>query len=228
MGESLRCEIPCTHRGLVETVFGFRAIGGIKGLCAQPACHFRYTSQLAMRFNWALVCALLTSTAVFASGELSGRRAPGFSLPDMQLKYQDLADYRGKVVLIEIMQSTCPDCAVLAETLEKTKAKYGDKIAVLSVVNPPDTQATVSRFLQEHKVTYPILFDCGQVTASYFKLTPQNSSMHVPHLFVIDGQGMIRNDFAKTPDAKDIFEGTGLYAVIDPLLNPTAPKNKKK
>ena len=46
MGESLRCEIPCTHRGLVETVFGFRAIGGIKGLCAQPACHFRYTSQL--------------------------------------------------------------------------------------------------------------------------------------------------------------------------------------
>ena len=146
----------------------------------------------------------------------------------MQIKYHDLADYRGKVVLIEFMQSSCPDCIQLAKTLEQTKAKYGDKIAVLSVVNPPDTQATVSVFLREHKVTYPILFDCGQVTASYFKLTPQNSSTHVPHLFVIDGQGMIRNDFAKTPDAKEIFEGTGLYAVIDPLLNPSAPKNKKK
>ena len=146
----------------------------------------------------------------------------------MQVKYQDLADYRGKVVLIEFMQSTCPDCIALAKTLEKTKAKYGNKIAVLSVVNPPDNQATVSRFLQEHKVTYPILFDCGQVTASYFKLTPQNSSTHVPHLFVIDGQGMIRNDYARTPDAEDIFDGTGLYAVIDPLLNPTAAKTKKK
>ena len=181
-----------------------------------------------MRFTWALVCALLTSTAVSASGELSGRRAPGFSLPDMQVKYHDLADYRGKVVLLEIMQSTCPDCAALAETLEKTKAKYGEKVAVLSIVNPPDTQATVSGFLQKHKVTYPILFDCGQATASYFKATPQNSSMHVPHLFVIDGQGIIRNDYAKTPDTNEIFQGTGLYAVIDPLLNSAAPKTNKK
>ncbi len=181
-----------------------------------------------MRSIRALLCALLTSTVILGSGELSGRRAPGFTLPDSQLKYYDLADYRGKVVLLEIMQSTCPDCQVLAKTLDKLKAKYAGKVVVLAVVNPPDTQTTVAKFLQESKVSTPVLFDCGQMSASYFKATASNSSMHVPHLFVIDTQGMIRNDFAKTPETKDLFEGLGLTAVIDPLLTVALNKSTKK
>lgn len=159
---------------------------------------------------------------MLGSGELSGRRAPGFSLPDSQLKYHDLADYRGKVVLLEVMQSTCPDCRVLAKTLEKMKAKYAGKVAVLAVVNPPDNQTSVAQFFKETQITTTVLFDCGQVSASYFKLTPQSSSMHVPHLFVIDQQGMIRNDFSHTPESKELFEGAGLSAVIDPLLTNQA------
>ncbi len=179
-----------------------------------------------MRSILALLCALLTSTAIIASGELSGRRAPGFTLPDSTLKYYDLAEFRGKIVLLEIMQSTCADCQVLAKTLEKIKTKYAGKVIVLSIVNPPDNQTTVAKFIQENKVSSPILFDCGQATASYFKATLQNSSMHVPHLFVIDEQGMIRNDFAHTPDAKEIFEGTGLHTLIDGLLKPAAVGTK--
>ena len=179
-----------------------------------------------MRSILALLCAVLSSTAIFASGELSGRRAPGFTLPDSTLKYYDLADFRGKIVLLEIMQSTCPHCQVLAKTLENVKTKYAGKVVVLSIVNPPDNQTTVAKFVQENKVTSPILFDCGQATASYFKATLQSSSMHVPHLFVIDQQGMIRNDFAHTPDALEIFEGIGLHTLIDGLLKPAAVGTK--
>ena len=50
-------------------------------------------------------CMLVCAVTLMASGELSGRRAPGFSLPDMNLKQYDLQDYRGKLVLVDIMQT---------------------------------------------------------------------------------------------------------------------------
>ena len=52
----------------------------------------------------------LSALTMLAAGELSGRRAPGFALPDLNLNYHDLADLQGRVVLLEIMQTTCPHC----------------------------------------------------------------------------------------------------------------------
>jgi len=128
--------------------------------------------------------------------------------------------------VLDIMQTTCPHCARLSEILENVHAKYGDKLTVLSIVNPPDNQTTVARFAAEHAITTPILFDCGQASVSYLKATPQNPKVSVPHLFLIDGQGMIRNDFAYGFDTKNIFEGDGLDAEIDHLL--AAPAKARK
>jgi peroxiredoxin len=173
------------------------------------------------------VFGLLASAALlFASGELSGRRAPGFSLPDLHGQQHDLQDYRGKIVIVDIIQTTCPHCQQLADVLEKVEAKYGGKVAVLTFAIPRDTPATVAHFVAEHKVTTPVLFDCGQASAAYLKATPQNPTVNVPHLFLIDGQGMIRNDFAYEFDTRNIFEGDGLYMEIDRLL--AGPAKSKK
>jgi peroxiredoxin len=173
------------------------------------------------------VLGLLASAALlFASGELSGRRAPGFSLPDLHGQQRDLQDYRGKIVLVDIIQTNCPHCQQLADVLEKVVAKYGGKVAVLTFAIPRDTPATVAHFVAEHKVTTPVLFDCGQASAAYLKATPQNPTVNVPHLFLIDGQGMIRNDFGYEFDTRNIFEGDGLYMEIDRLL--AGPAKSKK
>jgi hypothetical protein len=37
-------------------------------------------------------------------------------------------------------------------------------------------------------------------------------------LFIIDKQGMIRNDFTYDAKTREIFEGPGLFAEIDKLL----------
>jgi len=96
--------------------------------------------------------------ALLASGELSNRRAPGFALPDPGYEhFYDLQDYRGKPLLIEIMSTNCPHCLLLSTTLEKVKEKYGDKIAILSVVLPPDNQATVAKYKSVNKITVPIV-----------------------------------------------------------------------
>jgi peroxiredoxin len=167
-------------------------------------------------------CLVLISSglAMAASGELSNRRAPGFALPDPSYQhYYDLQDYAGKVVLIEIMSTRCPHCLLLSTTLERVKARYGEKVAILSVVLPPDNQDTISKFIATNNITVTVLCDMGQMTASYFKATPSTiSTVTVPHLFVIDKQGTIRNDFAYEPSTMDVFEGAALFTEIDKLL----------
>ena len=145
-----------------------------------------------------------------------GRRAPGFALPSSTGGFHDLGDYRGKVLLLDVMQTRCANCRELTKTLEKIETSYGDEVAILSIVVPPDNQTTVAAYISELGVTTPILFDCGQVAASYLKVSPQRPTIHVPHLFLIDKQGMIRRDFGHTET--DVFEGKGLPEEIDSLL----------
>jgi peroxiredoxin len=169
---------------------------------------------ISMRF---LCLLLLSAASVFGAGELSGRRAPGFSLPESPGKQHDPQDYRGKILIVDFMQVTCEHCVTFSAILEQAKAKYGDKIVVLSIVNPPSDAKGVADFIAQHKIKTPILFDCGQVAYSYLK--PSSPTITIPHVFLIDGEGMIRNDFAFGNDTLEIFQGKGLFAEIDKLLH---------
>ena len=162
---------------------------------------------------------ILLALPLLASGELSNRRAPGFALPDSNYQHTyDLQDYRGKVLLIDIMKTDCVHCLLLATTLENVKAKYGDKVGILSVVLPPETPEKVLEFISKNKITYPIVYDQGQMSISYFNAKPGQGHVDVPHLFLIDKNGMIRNDFSYSEAEKGIFEGPRLFQEIDKLL----------
>jgi peroxiredoxin len=168
----------------------------------------------------ALGLLVASGLALAASGDLSNRRAPGFALPDPAYHhYYDLQDFAGKVVVIDIMSTRCPHCLLLSSMLEQVKARYGDKVAILEVVLPPDNLDTVSKFVTTNNITVPVVCDMGQMTASYFNATPSTmSEISVPHLFLIDKQGMIRNDFAYEESTLAVFEGAGLFPEIDKLL----------
>ncbi|MBC7928157.1 MAG: TlpA family protein disulfide reductase [Bryobacteraceae bacterium] len=143
-----------------------------------------------------LVLALLAAS-VFAQAQVA-RRAPGFSLPDLQYKQYDIADFRGKVVLIDLVQTACPKCIELTKYLTEVKTKYGDKIQVLTIVTIPDNATTVAKFISTYGVKNPVLLDCGQMIGSYLNLSPKNPSVHFPHLFVIDKAGLIRRELDDT------------------------------
>ncbi len=149
------------------------------------------------------------------AGDLSDRRAPGFSLPDLDLTQHDLADYRGRVVLLEVMKTDCPTCGETARLMEQMRARFGQKIAVLAVVVPPDNQTTVRAFSMRNSLSYPVLFDCGQVVSSYLKATPMRPRIQLPHLFLIDREGQIRNDWGERDAVRPPEE---LARAIDQLL----------
>jgi peroxiredoxin len=144
---------------------------------------------------------LIACFSLFAAGEYSNRRAPGFSLADSHFQQHDPQDYRGKVLIVDFMQTTCPVCLHLAETLLQVKAKYGDKLGILSIMTLPDNFEKVDKFATEHKIPWPMLFDSGQVMMSYLKVTPANPKVNFPHLFIVDGSGTIKYDFEGSEEA---------------------------
>lgn len=176
----------------------------------------------------ALTGCLLASLQItaMAAGALSNRRAPGFSLPDSTMKQHDPLDYRGRILLLEFMQTHCPTCKTQSGVLEQIKAKYGDKIQILSVVVMPDTIDNVKAYIKDNNITSPILFDCGQMTASYLMITPQNPTVKFPHLFLIDANGTIRQDFDSSDAAKGRVNAKALAAELDKLLQSPSPKKR--
>ena len=166
-----------------------------------------------------LIVILLCAGALFAAGELVGQRAPGFSLPDRTFKYHDPQDYRGKILIVEFMQTSCPHCAVFSKILEEVKTKYAGKVNVLSIVNPPDSPEKVGAYVAAHKLTTPILFDCGQIALSYVHWTPGKATgFDIPRVFIIDAGGIVRRDFEYNKLTEGIFGGRELFAELDKML----------
>lgn len=160
--------------------------------------------------------ALAAALTLLAAGDYSNRRAPGFSLADSHYQQHDPQDYRGKALIVDIMSTQCRTCLRLADLLVQVKAKFGDKLGIISVVTLPDNQNTAEAFSRDHKIVWPIVFDSGQMIASYLRVTPSNPEIHFPHLFLIDKDGYIRNDFDGTDEKLMTLEG--LSAEIDRLL----------
>ncbi len=146
----------------------------------------------------ACLAALLFAAQGVSGQALSGRRAPGFSLPDSAFAQHDLYDYRGRWLLLVFVKTDSANSRALSQLLESKKAQWGAKAAVLSVaVTPPDNQATIAKYAADTRITTPLVFDQGQAAASYFKATPTRPNITMPHLFAISPQGMIVRDWTE-------------------------------
>ena len=169
-----------------------------------------------MRLFLATCLCWFAFAALCIAAEAPPSLAPGFTLMDQNGQFHDLGEHRGKVVLLDIMQTRCPNCQVLSQTLEAIHTQYGDKVTILSVVNPPDNRQSVKAYIAKYKLSTPILFDCGQMAASYIRPDPARPQIHLPHLFLIDAKGMIRKHYIHTDTA--VFIGQGLGPEIERLL----------
>lgn len=93
-----------------------------------------------------------------------GGRAPTFSTQDLQGRPVRLADYRGRIVLLNFWASWCIPCRREFRLLQQFN---GDRVAVLGVVFR-DEVAPASAFMRDQGATWPGLVDPrGQIAEAY-------------------------------------------------------------
>jgi peroxiredoxin len=115
-----------------------------------------------------------------------GVLAPNFTLPDLGGKMVSLADYKGKVVLLNIWATWCLPCVEEMPSMEKLHLELKDEGFEILAVSIDETGAKeVLPFMKKHKLSFPALTDTKGATKSLYQTTG------VPESFIIDKDGII-------------------------------------
>ncbi len=111
--------------------------------------------------------------------------APDFTLQDDDGKIHRLADYRGKVVVLNFWATWCPPCRYEMPSMERAHKKVQGENIVLLAVNVGESADQVFEFTGQYPVTFQLLLDTdGSVIKKY-------PVIGLPTTFVIDPRGVV-------------------------------------
>ncbi len=88
---------------------------------------------------------------------LAGKTAPSLSVIDLQGKRVELADLKGKTVLLDFFTTWCGPCLADAPSLDELYEKYGGKNLEIVGISVDEDRSDVEKFLKSHPHEYPII-----------------------------------------------------------------------
>ena len=136
----------------------------------------------------------VSARAYAAEAVKVGETAPAFTLKDTDGKEVKLADYKGKIVVLEWFNPECPFVKkhhVTMDTMAKLAKEYKDKSVVWLAINSGSEgkqgagQETNSKAKKDYKIDYPVLLDTTGATGKAY------GAKTTPHMYVIDKDGKL-------------------------------------
>src|SRR5258708_33227103 len=110
--------------------------------------------NLAMRVLAATAFVALTVSA-FGRPPVP-RKSPEFTITDPSGKQVLLSSFRGKIVVMPLMFTTCPHCQHEAQMLTKLSKEFGPAVQMLGVAFNDATGPMVAQFVKEFGVGWPV------------------------------------------------------------------------
>jgi peroxiredoxin len=192
---------------------------------------------MTMRQQWGIVLGIVLLLAValgagvhFLGDELFpvavGSQAPEFKAVtvDGAKRTKTLADYKGKVVLLNVWATWCEPCRVEMPSIEKLHREFGPKgLSVVAVsVDDPGAESRIVDFTKELGLSFEVLHDPDQAITRSYQITGY------PETFVIARDGTIRKkviaaaDWSSDANRALVRELLGLAndSVATPLAGP--------
>lgn len=165
-----------------------------------------------MRLNILTVLALSVVSAPMAQAAKFEARAPvdppTLRATDLAGQSRTLADYRGKVVLLNFWASWCPPCREEMPSMERLRVKMAGRPLAIVAVSSAEPPADVTEYLARMPLGFDVLLDAAGGNTRGWKV------FALPSSFLIDAAGKLRY-VVTGPTEWD--EGEGL-ATIEALL----------
>ena len=115
-----------------------------------------------------------------------GGPTPALELTALSGGSHRLADYRGKVVLINFWATWCTPCREEMPSIGELKKKLAGRPFVVLAVNVDEPESRVGKFLEQLPLDFPVLMDPGKRVTSNWKVRI------LPTSFLIARDGRVR------------------------------------
>jgi peroxiredoxin len=158
---------------------------------------------------------------VFAAEPPELRKSPEFTLTDANGKESLLSNYRGKVVVIGFVFTTCVHCQAFSAMVEKLYKELGPRgFEPIDIAWNDNAKFLITNFAQQLGVTFPMYYSDYDHVMAYMGFSIMDRPV-VPLVVVIDRKGMIR---AQSPPQGDpnLQDETKLREMIETLLKEPA------
>ncbi len=113
-------------------------------------------------------------------------QAPGFELTDIDGVRHRLADYRGRVVIINFWATWCPPCREEMPSMQRAWAQLREQGVVMLGIDVGEDEDTIFEFTASYPVDFPLLMDRDSAVVRAWGVRG------LPTTFVIDAGGRIR------------------------------------
>lgn len=91
--------------------------------------------------------------------------SPSFKLKDLEGKSVQLADYKGKIVLLNFWATWCGPCQAEMPSMQAFYEKNKASGIVMLAINIGETEDIVRNYMEENAFTFPVLLDEDQQIA---------------------------------------------------------------
>src|SRR5579885_1782445 len=119
------------------------------------------------------------------------RPAKEFDFVDANGKHTLLSSYRGKVVVIQFLQTTCPHCQAMSQMLTKLNAELGPRgFQPIGVAFNDATPDMFRNYVSQFHIGMPVAYAPRDTVISYLGLSIMDRFV-VPQVMVIDKKGTI-------------------------------------
>jgi thiol-disulfide isomerase/thioredoxin len=147
-----------------------------------------------------LLAALFDVAAAPTLTKWTGGKTPALKLADANGRELRLEDLRGKTVVVNFWATWCEPCREEMPSLDRLRAKLGEKSLEVVAVNVGEAPERVARFTRDVPVSFPIVYDRDSTMAKRWKVRGYPTS------YVIGPDGRIRYYFVGELDwsAEDI------------------------
>jgi thiol-disulfide isomerase/thioredoxin len=183
--------------------------------------------------HWRTAVAVVAATGLALSAYAADipRPAPELAIRMINGPELLLNKYRGKVVALEFILTTCPHCQRTARTMSKLNQELGPRgFQPLGVAINDMAQMLIPEFVRNQQVNYPVGYGSREL-ASGFLQHPVMLQMMMPQIVFIDRKGTIRAQYAGTDkfflDEEKNMRETVLGLLNEPAAAPAKTTTKK-